>query len=392
MEDSEMQNRSLSLAGLAVLMVSSVLAIAQGNLLASALSVIRQAYSEDPSATLQVRIMLFAPALTMVLAAPLVGQIVDRVEKTRLLAWCLVAFCFCGVLAFNLTGLAQLILSRSCLGFVLALIVATNTSLIGEYFAGHERAKWLGWQTAAIGAAGTVFPLIGGVISVYNWRMSFLIYLLVAPFVLPALRLPRTKERQTSTISSFNPLANWEIYGASLMGALILSLLATQLAFHLSGLGWSSAVWVGGALGIPALACAIVSLMYGRIQKNLSFAQITSLAFFLMFAGYALIAIGASAIGVIVGLIFAGSGFGLNLPNTAAWLISRVAPTARGRAIALLTMVAYGGQFASLFAYELIASRFGSAATFGAASALGLCMAIGFWVQDMRSSPVELKA
>jgi MFS family permease len=67
---------------------------------------------------------------------------------------------------------------------------------------------------------------------------------------------------------------------------------------------------------------------------------------------------------VLTGLMIAGCGFGLNLPNCMTWLLNSAPASLRGRASAALTTAMFAGQFVSPFVYHPLVAQFGSAATF----------------------------
>ena len=123
------------------------------------------------------------------------------------------------------------------------------------------------------------------------------------------------------------------IYFLAFAGFLILYLLTLQIAFHLGELGNNSLMLPAFSLAIAALTSATCSTRYDVLRRWLSFAMIAVLAYVQMSFGYFLIGGFRSLSAVVAGLVLSGLGFGLNAPNSPAWLLCRVPTGARGRAL-----------------------------------------------------------
>jgi MFS family permease len=223
------------------------------------------------------------------------------------------------------------------------------------------------------------FPIVAGSLALVNWRLTFLVYLVAAALIVPAARLPG---RPLIGASPGTEAANFKlgpvlgIYALIGLGTLTLWLLTIQLAFHLAGIGLASPVFAGLALGTPCLTGILIAALYDRVRQSLAFRSIAALAFALMGIGYGVISIAANVPLIVLGLLLAGLGFGLNQPNCAAWLLSLVATEVRGRADAGLTFAVCAGQLASPFVYQPLVTFTGSAASFAIISSMCLMLAI----------------
>lgn len=113
------------------------------------------------------------PVVALVVALPL-GVLVDRVNRTRLLAVCTVAWAVGEVVAAISPSFAVLVVGRVLGGFVLAAIPAV-VSLTGDYFPSGERARVYGYILSgellgtAVGFLGT-----GTLGAALGWRWGFL--------------------------------------------------------------------------------------------------------------------------------------------------------------------------------------------------------------------------
>ena len=366
----------------------------QAGLLAPALPIIRDSVGTLPSATFLVRVMLVAPTVAIILCAPIIGAWADRIKRTDLLTAGLGIYALCGLAAFFAHSIEQLIFVRLALGVAVAAISTMTALLVGAYFEGKERDRILGWQAALIGVGGAFFPVAGGLLAEFEWRFVFLPYLFAALLILPVLRLPKPSRPSVSPPGGevFPYGSVLLIYSLAFLGTLVLYLLPMQMAFHLHDMGNMAPSAAGLALAVASLAAAATSMLYSRLRERLSFASLAALSFLLMAVGYAMIAFARSGTVVAVGLVVAGSGFGINLPNCTAWLLSRVSPRTRGQASGGLSTAMFLGQLVSAFLYEALVSRQGSARTFLITAAASVIACLALAVHSLRENSERLRA
>jgi MFS family permease len=360
-----------------LLVLVSTLPMLQAVLLTPILAVIRDSNSEQPSTIFLLRIIVAAPALTIVILLPFIGSLADRFQRRHILIFGLTLYAFCGAVAYAWPRPEYILVSRLLLGGALACLMTATTALTGDLFDTRERERILGLQYAASAAVGMCFPILAGSLALLDWRLSFLVYLVAALLIAPAARLPDGPviiPRPGSKASNFELRPILGIYALIGLGTLTLWLLTIQLAFHLAEIGLVSPVFAGLALGTPCLSGVLIAALYERVRHRFAFRSIATLAFALMAIGYSVISIAASVPLVVLGLLFAGFGFGLNQPNCSAWLLSVVATEFRGRAAAALTFAVCAGQLASPFVYQWLVAIAGSAASFAIMS--GMCLII----------------
>jgi MFS family permease len=133
-------------------------------------------FKSVPGAQYLVQIALTAPALSIGLLSPIAGAVVDAVGRRRVLLSALVLYAVVGILPIFLGSLTAIILSRLILGATEAAIMTASTTLIGDYFHGSSRDKWLGYQTALATASSVVLFPIGGALGSISWRAPFALY------------------------------------------------------------------------------------------------------------------------------------------------------------------------------------------------------------------------
>jgi MFS family permease len=304
------------------------------------LAIVRNSYGEQPSATFLLRVIVAAPALTIVILLPFIGRLADRFQRRHILIFGLTLYAFCGVVIYAWPQPECIFVSRLFLGGALACLMTATTALTGDLFDTQERARILGLQYAASAAVGMCFPVLAGALALVNWRLTFMLYLVAAVLIVPAARLPDrplTAPRPGCKASNFDLRPTLGICALIGFGILMLWLLTIQLAFHLAEIGLISPVFAGLALGTPCLTGILIGTLYERVRQLFAFRSIAAMAFALMGIGYGVISIAARVPLVVLGLLLAGFGFGLNQPNCSAWLLNVVATEFRDRAAAALT-------------------------------------------------------
>jgi MFS family permease len=136
------------------------------------------------------------------LATVPLGGLVDRVNRTRLLAIGMIGWAVVMAVSAGAGSFAELVGLRCALGAVVAVAAPASASLIGDYFEPSERGRIWGYVlTGELVGAGFGFAVAGSLASI-SWRVSF------AALALPAVvlavlmwRLPEPRRRGVSNAS-----------------------------------------------------------------------------------------------------------------------------------------------------------------------------------------------
>jgi len=365
----------------ATLLLVSTLTVMAGATIAPSLPAMQEHFKEAPNAALWVRLVLTLPALFIVLGSLLAGVVVDRFGRKPLLLAAAAVYGLAGASGYVLDSLFHILIGRAFLGFAVAAIMVTATTLIADYYTGSARAAFLGLQAAFMALGGVVFLSLGGFLADQNWRFPFLIYLfawLLVPLIIWAISEPqRTINSATQDgISDSGPAFPVKllafIYGIALLSQIIFYLIPVQLPFYLKELANANASQSGLAIALATLFSAISSLFYGKIKQRLGFFSLLVMAFGLMGAGYSIIGLVNQYALVLVGLAIAGSGLGLLMPTLNLWIASEVSDAARGRALGGSTMFFFLGQFLSPLISQPVSQAVGLSTTYALAGGLML--------------------
>ena len=379
-------NKANSLPIKATLLLTSTLTVMSGATIAPSLPAMQEHFSDVSNVELLVRLVLTIPALFIAIGGLFAGQLVDHLGRKPLLVVCTLLYGLAGASGLVLHSLGTILVGRALLGLAVAGIMTGATTLIADYYTGQSRANFMGLQAAFMGLGGVVFLSVGGFVADLNWRYPFLIYLAawaiaiaIASFLYEPKREVANQTDSASTVKPSMPIAVLAmIYGVALFYMVSFYLIPVQLPFYLKNLDNSSASAAGLAIAASTLASAIASLRYGVVKERLGYVQIVSLSFGVAAVGYFIIGIAGSYNLVLIGLIMAGLGFGLLMPNLNVWLSSIVDDAVRGRALGGLTTFFFLGQFFSPIISQPITNSVGLGRTYSLTGIALLIVAIVF--------------
>lgn len=154
------------------------------------------------------------------------------------------------------------------------------------------------------------------------------------------------------------------IYAITLFYMVTFYAIPVQLPFYLQDISNASASASGLAIASPTLASSIASLRYGFVTKQRSLVSVVIVAFAIAAVGYFIIGFANSYNVVLIGLIIAGLGVGLVMPNLNIWLSSLVDNRSRGKALGGLTTSFFLGQFLSPIVSQPITNAVGLGKTY----------------------------
>lgn len=207
-------------------------------LLGPVLPDIQRELAATPNVAVLVPIMMALPALMIALVAPFAGIMTDRLGRRGPLLAALALYGVVGMLPMWLGSLQGIIVSRALLGVTEAVIMTSATTLIGDYFEGGTRARWLAFQGAAASLAAMIFFGLGGALGELGWRTPFLMYA-SSCFLLP-LAYFLLREPVGAALTAGGPRLPWRGLGSAcplaVTGAALL-VMPIQAGFVLNQLG-----------------------------------------------------------------------------------------------------------------------------------------------------------
>ncbi|MCH8227896.1 MAG: MFS transporter [Proteobacteria bacterium] len=311
----------------------------------------------DPSVIFLVKfILLSIPALFIILAAPLVGWLSDNVGRKGLLNSSLLIFGISGASGYFADSFFFMFMGRAILGLSIAGIKTATVAMIGDYYEGSARNKVIGWQGSAMKIGGVVFMLLGGFMANFSWQTPFLGYLLafvLLPSGLIALSesLPTVKASQAREAGEGLPgVPFWPavyVFVSAFLASGLFFITPVQLPFYLHNAFTASPFEMGAAIAVGNTVGALISLVYYRFRRRMNFVAIYAFIYLAMAVGYFVVALAPSYTIALLGMVVAGFGFGLYVPNHCSWILSIVSPQRRGFGVGLVTTAMFLGQFSA---------------------------------------------
>jgi MFS family permease len=311
-------------------------------------------FHDEPHSLFLVPTIITAPSLCIALFSPLVGAIADRIGRRALLIWALLVYAFVGCAPLVLDGLRAIIASRVCLGVTEAIILTTVNTLMGDYFKGEVRRKWLSYQNAAGSLMASGTTVAGGVLATIGWRAPFGLYALALPMLVavlaytwePTPQEPPAGERGKAENAEFPWAAILPVYAVTLLSAMIFFVEPLQLGVLMNAAGFGSPALIGVVAATTGFVLPIGAYLLARI-KRVHVGPILALAYALFACGFAALGFSRGLPGIILGACVAQFACGLTYPLTTIWAQSKLQFAVRARGMGMWISVFFIAQFLS---------------------------------------------
>jgi MFS family permease len=379
------------------LLVIATLTIMAGTIVAPSLPAIRQAFIETPHVDLLSRMVLTLPAIFVATFAPLVGTLADRHGRKRLLVAAILLYAIAGASGLAAPSLTGVLIGRAALGLAIGAIMTIGAALVGDYFQGSERERYLGLQQACTQIGGVAFVIAGGLLADVSWRAPFAVYGL-ALIILPAAMLFLTEPVSTGK-SGAGPITcaaaafPWRSVSLVCLVAFLINALfytiPAQLPFFLRELGLERPSIAGWAIGALNAASAATALSYGRLRAHLRIVPVFAVSLALMAAGYLVLSFATAAAGMFAAVAIVGLGLGFAMPNIMSAAIQLAPPAGRGRVTGLVTSSMFLGHFVSPIASQPLIARAGFDGTYSYVALTLVAMTVATLAVLVLSRPVR---
>ncbi|MFE3850743.1 MFS transporter [Streptomyces griseorubiginosus] len=353
---------------LTLLMAGSCLPILGAVLIAPVLPQMRAHFADVPGVDALVPMALTIPALSLALLAPFAGVIVDRLGRKRLLVVSTVLYAILGTAPLWLDSLGAIVASRALVGVAEAAIMTCSTTLIGDYYSGRQRDRYLAMQTMCASISATAFFVLGGAAGSAGWRMPFWAYavsLLLAPAMAAFLPRPHeagahhnVSEAKTGRPFPWRPLAG--TCALTVFGAILFYTVQVEMAFLLDDMGVSNSGVIGLATASSSAAVVVGAVVFAKAGRSPQLWLPT--AFGLCALGFAVIWLAPNPVVLTVGAVINCLGSGIMLPSLLTLAMSKLDYADRGRGTGLWTGSFFLGQFICPLAVLALTSAVGTLA------------------------------
>lgn len=379
-------NRSGTTIHGVVLLIASIMPVMAIISLVPVLPLLMQEFSGVPGAEFLVPMALTVPALSVALFSPLAGWLSDRLGRKNLLVVSLLLYSVFGTLPWFMDDLTQIIASRVVLGIMEAAIMTVATALIGDYFSGSAREKWIAGQVALASVAAIILIAVGGMLGqVLGSRGPFLLYILAIPIAVAAMIIlfEPVKHRLGDAPA---PVP----FPLRLVLPLVIITLGVGVIFYTMLVKLGPVLQMSGTVS-PAMigvagAAANVGVGVGTFLFQRNSARVGP---FLLGIGLAICACGYLGAGLSTSFnmiaafaVLTCIGSGMMLPNMLVWMMRILPAETRGRGTGAWTGAFFMGQFAAPIIAAAVAGQLGSLAmalvAFAVLAGIGAILALLF--------------
>ncbi len=360
------------------LILLSTMTIMSGVTIVASLPMMSQTFSDIKNIDFLSKLMLAVPSIVIAITAPFIGHFSDKTGRIKPLYLGIVLFVLGGSLGFYVYDFYMILIGRAVLGLGVAMIMTSSTALIGEYFHGHEKNKFLSIQGMSIGMGGILFITTGGFLAEWHWSYPFAIYflpLLFIPIVKSFLYEPKHIEHHDEDVE-INSSKLWPVFVTAFFSMVFFYMLPTQLPYLVINELKVSPSSVGLLISVAMFINAMTAMQYATIKARLSYAQIFMVTFITFGLGLAIVSQAQSIAQLYFSVLFMGIGFGLMMTNVSAWFQATVRPKERGRASGILASSFFLGQFSSPLLFEPIVMLIGIQGLFLAVSMASFVVAL----------------
>lgn len=321
-------------------------------------------FQNQPGAEFLVPLSLTLPALCVALLSPLAGVLVDFFGRRKTLISALILYAAVGILPMFLDSLMAIIASRALLGATEAIIVIASTTLIGDYFAGAEREKWLAYQTALASISAVFLFAIGGALGNLSWRAPFAVYALSLLYVVGLLLWtwePRKQHDQTGGEPSRFPWrAMLPMSLLAIFSGIMFFMMMIQLSYLLTEYyAIRSPGIIGLYTAIGSLSVPLGTLVYRYLSKHAITLQL-QIAFGFLGVTFVLMNYATTPTQLLGYFVVNQLGCGILLPALVVWAMGRLPFEFRGRGTGIFMAGWWIGQFLSPQALTLVRKHIGS--------------------------------
>ncbi len=300
-----------------------------------------------------VPMILTTPALCVAAFSAPAGWIGDRFGRRKLLIVSMVIYAAVGTAPFFLDNLNVILISRVGVGMCEAMVMTLSTTLIGDFFKGERRDRWLAAQTATASLSSLVLLNIGGALSVLGWRGPFLIYasalVMLAGVVLFTWEVKPGTDRQENAAaeddrSTFPWLRMSGICAVTIFASVMFYTVQIETSVGLSDHGVVDPRTLGWMTSIASLGVPVGTLIF-RYLDRFPTPILLLLEFVILGGGF----VGMGHAGSVNGFLAAAGvnqvGAGMILPTLLTWAMRGLAYRIRGRGTGLWTASFSIGQF-----------------------------------------------
>lgn len=328
-------------------------------------------FANVPNHEYWVPMILTLPALCVAILCPFAGILGDYFGRRRLLLASFALYAMVGLAPIFLTDLTHILISRIGVGVAEALIYVLSTTMIGDYFKGAQRDKWLAGQTAFASMSALLFFNLGGFLGEFGWRTPFWVYasaLVMCALVWKFTWEPSGDNHPEDEADRAPHNLSWAgfpwgkmavIVAITIYGSIFFYTVQIQASTGLAALGMTSSAQIGFWTSVASVGVPLGTLIYGKFGTRLGVGRLLLIEFALLAVGFMLMAQATAPRLFLAGCFINQLGAGMLLPTLLVWSMSILSFELRGRGTGFWQSAFALGQWLSPLVVTTIALRMG---------------------------------
>ena len=352
------------------LLIPITLAVMAITLLAPILPRLLEEFSHVPNHEFLVPMVLTVPALCVALLSPIAGMLGDYFGRRKLLLLSFVFYAAFGIAPVFLDDLRLILVSRIGVGAAEALIVVLSTTMIGDYYTGSAREKWLAGQTACASLSAILFFGVGGFLGNFGWRTPFWVYgsallMMVAVIVFTwepdKSGAPRKADEAPRNVSwaGFPWLKMALIVVTTIYASVLFYAVQIQASTGLAALGLTDSGRIGLMTAAASLGVPVGTYVYAKLAPKSRVAWLLLAEFLILAAGFMMMSLADTPGFFVAGCLVSQFGAGMLLPTLLVWALSLLSFEIRSRGTGFWQSAFMLGQFVSPIVVTIISMRVG---------------------------------
>ena len=382
---------------LLTILLSSMVILMGAAAVAPALQPIKLHFGESE---FMVSLIVSLPSLSVAITGFGVGYLADRLGKVKVFFLALAIFTVTGAASFLLENFTLILVCRFLLGIGIAGISLTVTALIGEYYAGMQRAKVIGYQAAAIGVGTLVLETLGGSLADVGWNYPFLIYLVGIPIIVFGLISVRDPTRIQRGPAQSQPMQDKPAdnggarkiafcYAMVFLEMFLMFTVPMNFSYYIVEME-QPFVMMGILLGLMGVAQAVFSILYTRRATKLSDRMAFSCAFLMM--GFSLVMLYVPLLPLtFISMVIMGCSLGLLMPTVIARLSMLSTARTSGKVMGGYSVFLNLSNFITTLVFTPVLAVMGTYCNaYLAMGVLGLLIAVILFISGFERSPIVM--
>jgi MFS family permease len=363
-----------------ILLITSGLSVLVTAILGPSLPAMQAHFADVPNADFLVPLTMTAPMLMMAGLSVFAGELADRFGRKRLLVVATVLYALVGTAPLYLQSLAAIIASRFALGIMEAVLMTVSTTMIGDYYSGAKRERFMSLQTTVAASSAFLLNMVGGVVAEHGWRAPYAVFalsLLLAPLMViylwePQSRASMTAEQVAEDNRGFRPGLLVFTCVLSFLNGIMFLTVPVHFGYLHGAIGVQSPSAIGIAYGLNSLGVIAGTLLFGWVLAGrLRVAFQLAVGALVAGIGFVLMQSADSYAALTVAGMVNGLGAGITLPALVTWNMRGLPVSRRGMG----TGAFQSGLFLGMFVNPIVIVSLENGLVVPRAQAVGL---VGF--------------